>query len=211
MERVRAIANAIATQLGDAQLVADADLAALLAKTDLVTDMVGEFPELQGVMGAYYARHDGESDAVAAAVAEHYSPLGPNDACPSAPLSVAVALADKLGALVGSWRLDERPTGSKDPFALRRAAPVHHHARGVLQERHAARIDKRRHAHRQQPVGVRARRHAAPAVHRAAQRHVQARGLAARHDAARILGSGQQAGGGHHVNIAQKQMVLNKN
>ncbi|CAI8409176.1 MAG: Glycine--tRNA ligase beta subunit [Rhodospirillaceae bacterium] len=84
--------------------------------------MVGEFPELQGVMGAYYARHDGESDAVAAAVAEHYSPLGPNDACPSAPLSVAVALADKIDALVGFWRIDERPTGSKDPFALRRAA-----------------------------------------------------------------------------------------
>ena len=73
-------------------------------------------------MGAYYARHDGESDAVAAAVAEHYSPLGPNDDCPSAPLSVAVALADKIDALVGFWRIDERPTGSKDPFALRRAA-----------------------------------------------------------------------------------------
>ncbi|MEC7141430.1 MAG: glycine--tRNA ligase subunit beta, partial [Pseudomonadota bacterium] len=74
------------------------------------------------VMGAYYAQHDGESDAVAAAVAEHYSPLGPNDACPSAPLSVSVALADKIDALVGFWRIDERPTGSKDPFALRRAA-----------------------------------------------------------------------------------------
>ena len=96
--------------------------AARLSKADLTTGMVGEFPELQGVMGAYYARHDGESDAVAAAVAEHYSPLGPNDACPSAPLSVAVALADKIDALVGFWRIDERPTGSKDPFALRRAA-----------------------------------------------------------------------------------------
>ena len=96
--------------------------AARLSKADLTTGMVGEFPELQGVMGAYYARHDGESDAVAAAVAEHYSPLGPNDDCPSAPLSVAVALADKIDALVGFWRIDERPTGSKDPFALRRAA-----------------------------------------------------------------------------------------
>ena len=96
--------------------------AARLSKADLTTGMVGEFPELQGVMGAYYVRHDGESDAVAAAVAEHYSPLGPNDACPSAPLSVAVALADKIDALVGFWRIDERPTGSKDPFALRRAA-----------------------------------------------------------------------------------------
>ena len=96
--------------------------AARLSKADLTTGMVGEFPELQGVMGAYYARHDGESDAVAAAVAEHYSPLGPNDDCPAAPLSVAVALADKIDALVGFWRIDERPTGSKDPFALRRAA-----------------------------------------------------------------------------------------
>ena len=99
-----------------------ARIAARLSKADLTTGMVGEFPELQGVMGAYYARHDGESDAVAAAVAEHYSPLGPNDACPSAPLSVALALADKIDALVGFWRIDERPTGSKDPFALRRAA-----------------------------------------------------------------------------------------
>ena len=99
-----------------------ARIAARLSKADLTTGMVGEFPELQGVMGAYYARHDGKSDAVAAAVAEHYSPLGPNDACPSAPLSVAVALADKIDALVAFWRIDERPTGSKDPFALRRAA-----------------------------------------------------------------------------------------
>ena len=96
--------------------------AARLSKADLTTGMVGEFPELQGVMGAYYARHDGESEAVAQAVSEHYSPLGPNDDCPAAPLSVAVALADKIDALVGFWRIDERPTGSKDPFALRRAA-----------------------------------------------------------------------------------------
>ena len=84
--------------------------------------MVGEFPELQGVMGAYYAAHDGEDAAVAQAISEHYSPLGPNDDCPSAPLSIAVALADKIDALVGFWRIDEKPTGSKDPFALRRAA-----------------------------------------------------------------------------------------
>lgn len=96
--------------------------AARLAKADLVTGMVGEFPELQGIMGRYYARADGESDAVAEAVAEHYSPLGPNDRCPTAPLSVAVALADKIDTLVGFWAIDERPTGSKDPFALRRAA-----------------------------------------------------------------------------------------
>jgi glycyl-tRNA synthetase beta chain len=96
--------------------------AARLSKADLTTGMVGEFPELQGVMGAYYAAHDGEDAAVAQAISEHYSPLGPNDDCPSAPLSIAVALADKIDALVGFWRIDEKPTGSKDPFALRRAA-----------------------------------------------------------------------------------------
>ena len=100
----------------------EARTAARLSKADLTTGMVGEFPELQGVMGAYYAGHDGESAAVAQAVSQHYSPLGPNDDCPSAPLSVAVALADKIDALVGFWRIDEKPTGSKDPFALRRAA-----------------------------------------------------------------------------------------
>ena len=96
--------------------------AARLSKADLTTGMVGEFPELQGIMGAYYAAHDGEDAGVAQAISEHYSPLGPNDDCPSAPLSVAVALADKIDALVGFWRIDEKPTGSKDPFALRRAA-----------------------------------------------------------------------------------------
>ena len=96
--------------------------AARLSKADLTTGMVGEFPELQGIMGAYYAAHDGEDTGVAQAISEHYSPLGPNDDCPSAPLSVAVALADKIDALVGFWRIDEKPTGSKDPFALRRAA-----------------------------------------------------------------------------------------
>jgi glycyl-tRNA synthetase beta chain len=96
--------------------------AALLCKADLVTDMVKEFPELQGVMGHHYAIHDGEPPEVAAAIAEHYAPQGPNDACPSAPESVAVALADKLDTLVGFFAIDEKPTGSKDPFALRRAA-----------------------------------------------------------------------------------------
>ena len=96
--------------------------AARLAKADLVTGMVGEFPELQGVMGRYYALADGESAEVAAAVAEHYQPLGPGDSCPSAPVSVAVALADKLDTLAGFWAIDETPTGSRDPFALRRAA-----------------------------------------------------------------------------------------
>ena len=101
---------------------ADADRAALLCKADLSAGMVGEFPELQGIMGRYYARFDGENEAVAEAIAEHYSPLGPKDDCPSAPLSVAVALADKIDTLVGFWLIDQKPTGSKDPFALRRAA-----------------------------------------------------------------------------------------
>jgi glycyl-tRNA synthetase beta chain len=96
--------------------------AALLAKADLTTGMVGEFPELQGVMGRYYAMHEGEKQAVADAIAEHYAPLGPNDRCPTAPVSVAVALADKIDSLVGFFAIDEKPTGSKDPFALRRAA-----------------------------------------------------------------------------------------
>ena len=84
--------------------------------------MVGEFPELQGIMGRYYALNDGETPAVAEAVAEHYQPLGPNDACPSAPVGVCVALADKIDTLMGFWLIDEKPTGSKDPYALRRAA-----------------------------------------------------------------------------------------
>ncbi|WP_299398047.1 glycine--tRNA ligase subunit beta [Pelagibius sp.] len=96
--------------------------AARLAKADLVTGMVGEFPELQGIMGRYYALNDGEAPAVAEAIAEHYAPLGPNDACPSAPVSLCVALADKIDTLAGFWAIDEKPTGSKDPYALRRAA-----------------------------------------------------------------------------------------
>ncbi|MFO1067027.1 MAG: glycine--tRNA ligase subunit beta [Geminicoccaceae bacterium] len=99
-----------------------AERAALLAKADLVTGMVGEFPELQGVMGSHYARLQGEPGAVARAVAEHYAPKGPEDRCPAAPESVVVALADKLDTLVGFFAKGLRPTGSKDPFALRRAA-----------------------------------------------------------------------------------------
>ena len=95
--------------------------AARLAKADLTSGMVGEFPELQGVMGRYYALHDQEHDEVAEAIAEHYSPLGPGDHCPASPVSMAVALADKLDTLAGFWAIDEKPTGSKDPFALRRA------------------------------------------------------------------------------------------
>ena len=101
---------------------AEAERAALLAKADLSTGMVGEFPDLQGVMGRYYARNDGETAAVAEAIREHYSPLGPQDACPSAPVSVAVSLADKIDTLAGFFSIGETPTGSKDPFALRRAA-----------------------------------------------------------------------------------------
>jgi len=96
--------------------------AARLAKADLVTGMVGEFPELQGTMGQYYALAEGEAPEVAAAIAEHYSPAGPADMCPSSPTSIAVALADKIDTLVGFWAIDEKPTGSKDPYALRRAA-----------------------------------------------------------------------------------------
>ena len=96
--------------------------AGLLAKADLSSDMVGEFPELQGIMGRYYALKDKEPAAVADAIGQHYSPLGPNDACPTAPVSVAVALADKIDTLVGFFGIGEKPTGSKDPFALRRAA-----------------------------------------------------------------------------------------
>lgn len=110
-----------------AAFVPDCDIdrarsAALLAKADLVTGMVGEFPELQGIMGRYYAMGEGEHAAVADAIADHYRPLGPNDTCPTAPVSVAVALADKIDTLVGFFSIDERPTGSKDPYALRRAA-----------------------------------------------------------------------------------------
>ncbi len=102
--------------------VEDAKKAAMLAKADLPTGMVGEFPELQGIMGRYYALAQGEKREVANAVADHYKPLGPSDKVPGEPVAIAVALADKLDLLTGFWAIDEKPTGSRDPFALRRAA-----------------------------------------------------------------------------------------
>lgn len=118
--RIAALAREIAPLVG-----ADPDLAqkaAEVAKLDLRSAMVGEFPELQGLMGMHYARAAGLPEAVALAARDHYSPLGPSDAVPSEPVSVAVALADKIDTLTGFWAIDEKPTGSKDPFALRRAA-----------------------------------------------------------------------------------------
>ncbi|MEF7614905.1 glycine--tRNA ligase subunit beta [Aquincola sp. MAHUQ-54] len=122
VERVRAIARAIAAALGGGELAAQADRAALLAKADLLTDMVGEFPELQGIMGGYYARHDGEGDVVAEAVEDHYKPRFAGDELPRNPAGVVVALADKLETLVGLFGIGQLPTGDKDPFALRRHA-----------------------------------------------------------------------------------------
>ncbi|WP_069299617.1 glycine--tRNA ligase subunit beta [Neptunicoccus sediminis] len=120
IERIAALAREIAPVVGaDAD---EAEEAARFAKADLSSEMVYEFPELQGLMGRYYAAAAGKPDAVAAAAQEHYSPLGPSDDVPSAPVSVAVALADKIDTLTGFWAIDEKPTGSKDPFALRRAA-----------------------------------------------------------------------------------------
>jgi glycyl-tRNA synthetase beta chain len=120
IERIAALAREIAPKVG-----ADPDLAeqaARVAKADLASEMVFEFPELQGVMGGYYARAAGLPDEVANACEAHYRPLGPSDEVPSEPISVAVALADKIDMLTGFWLIDEKPTGSKDPFALRRAA-----------------------------------------------------------------------------------------
>jgi glycyl-tRNA synthetase beta chain len=121
IDRVQALAVEIAAHVPGA----DKDpvrSAARLCKADLTTGMVGEFPDLQGVMGRYYALHDGEKPEVADAIGEHYAPQGPRDRCPSAPVSVALALADKIDSLVGFFAIGEKPTGSKDPFALRRAA-----------------------------------------------------------------------------------------
>jgi glycyl-tRNA synthetase beta chain len=131
VERMKGIAHQLAALLnihhrmdvespmGTSNLAANA---AALCKADLSTGMVGEFPELQGIMGRYYALNDGLDPRIADAIADHYKPLGPNDACPSAPLSIVIALADKLEALVGFFAINEKPTGSRDPFALRRAA-----------------------------------------------------------------------------------------
>ncbi|MET0517995.1 MAG: glycine--tRNA ligase subunit beta, partial [Burkholderiaceae bacterium] len=126
VERVRAIAKAIAEQLGGGVLSAQVDQAAQLAKADLLTDMVGEFPELQGIMGGYYARHDGLSEAVAFAIEDHYKPRFAGDALPRNEVGLVVALADKLETLVGMFGIGQLPTGDKDPFALRR------HALGVV-------------------------------------------------------------------------------
>ncbi len=120
VERLEKLSAFIAGKIGAD--VAAATRAAHLAKADLSSGMVGEFPELQGIMGRYYARHDGESELVANAIRAHYQPLGPSDACPTEPVSVAVALAEKIDTLAGFWSIDEKPTGSKDPFALRRSA-----------------------------------------------------------------------------------------
>ena len=120
VERLVKLAGAIAPLVGaDPE---QAKRAAMLAKADLTTGMVGEFPELQGVMGRYYALAQGESQSIANAVADHYKPLGPSDLVPAEPVAIAVALADKLDLLTGFWSIDEKPTGSRDPFALRRAA-----------------------------------------------------------------------------------------
>jgi glycyl-tRNA synthetase beta chain len=126
VERVCAIARAIGERLGGPALAASADQAALLAKADLLTDMVGEFPELQGIMGGYYARHDGLSEDVAFAVEDHYKPRFAGDALPRGDAGLAVALADKLETLAGLFGIGQLPSGDKDPFALRR------HALGVI-------------------------------------------------------------------------------
>ena len=126
MERVRAIAKAIGEQLGGDLLAKQADTAARLAKTDLVTDMVGEFPELQGTMGGYYALNDGLSSDIAHAIEDHYKPRFAGDTLPRNQTGVVVALADKLETLVGMFGIGNLPTGDRDPFALRR------HALGVV-------------------------------------------------------------------------------
>lgn len=120
VDRIEGLARALAPAAGAAE--AEAARAARLAKADLATEMVYEFPELQGLMGRYYAEAGGEPSAVAQAIEAHYAPLGPSDAVPAEPTAIAVALADKLDQLAGFWAIDAKPTGSGDPFALRRAA-----------------------------------------------------------------------------------------
>ena len=120
IERIEALSCQIAKAIGAD--VEKASLAARLCKADLVTDMVGELPELQGLMGGYYARAQGLDDDIASAIAEHYKPQGPTDSVPDNKISQSLALADKLDTLAGFWAIDEKPTGSKDPYALRRAA-----------------------------------------------------------------------------------------
>ncbi|MFK0299999.1 glycine--tRNA ligase subunit beta [Brevundimonas sp. NPDC090276] len=120
VDRIAALARQIAPMVGANQ--AEAEQAARLSKADLASGMVSEFPELQGIMGGYYARLAGYPDAVADAVRDHYKPQGPGDSVPTAPVTVAVAIAEKLDTLVGFFAIDEKPTGSRDPYALRRAA-----------------------------------------------------------------------------------------
>ena len=120
VDRMVTLAGTIADAIGADK--AQAERAALLAKCDLVSQMVYEFPEVQGIMGGYFARNDGEGDAVGAAIESHYQPAGPDDDCPTDGVAIAVAMADKLDTLAGFFAIDEKPTGSKDPFALRRAA-----------------------------------------------------------------------------------------
>src|SRR5690606_20454404 len=120
VSRIRALAAELAKVTGaDPALV---DRAVVLAKADLRTEAVGEFPELQGIMGRKYAALQGEDPAVTEAIEDHYKPQGPSDRVPSGKVALTVALADKLDTLVGFWAIDEKPTGSKDPYALRRAA-----------------------------------------------------------------------------------------
>jgi glycyl-tRNA synthetase beta chain len=126
IERVRAIAKVIGAQLGSDHLAHAADTAARLAKADLLTDMVGEFPELQGIMGGYYARHDGLGDEIATAIEDHYRPRFAGDALPRNDAGIVVALADKLETLAGLFAIGQLPTGDRDPFALRR------HALGIV-------------------------------------------------------------------------------
>ena len=126
VERVAALARAIGDKLGGEPLANQADRAAVLAKADLLTDMVGEFPELQGIMGRYYALHDGESAEIADAIEDHYKPRFAGDELPRGPVGLCVALADKLQTLVDLFGIGQLPTGDKDPFALRR------HALGVI-------------------------------------------------------------------------------
>ncbi len=120
IDRIARLAKEIAPQVGADPALAEG--AALIAKADLLTEVVGEFPELQGLMGRYYAQAEHMAPEVAVACEEHYKPQGPGDRVPTAPVSIAVALADKIDTLVGFWAIDEKPTGSKDPYALRRAA-----------------------------------------------------------------------------------------
>ncbi len=121
VQRIAALATALADYVSGADK-AEVMMAAELCKADLASGMVGEFPELQGIMGRYYALHEKLPAVVADAIGDHYAPAGPNDRCPSAPVSIVVALADKLDALTSFWNIGEKPTGSRDPYGLRRAA-----------------------------------------------------------------------------------------